>query len=197
MFLRRMYLRCICPGTLDFLTTLSVFLASSQQLRILWSLLSGDNHDLWICNTMLVKNCWKCCNWCLLFSSNTDQLSPFPVPLCRWCLYLECWVEWAGSPMSSSDLSSLRWFRFCLRDGVIVMGLVSSQIPCIKGLDKRCNFETLHHSINSNHLSWQIPPQLVPDNELGKVFGAVAVCGDLANMAGTLLANSLYSPLRF
>jgi len=38
--------------------------------------------------------------------------------------------------------------------------------------------------------------QLVPDNELGKVFGAVAVCGDLANVAGTLLANSLYSPLR-
>merc|ERR1719228_2127999 len=38
--------------------------------------------------------------------------------------------------------------------------------------------------------------QLVPADELGKVFGAVAVCGDLANMAGTLLANSLYSPLR-
>ena len=69
----------------------------------------------------------------------------FPVPLYRWCLYLDCWVGWAGSPMSSSDLSSLRWYRFCLRDGVIVMGLVSSQIPCIKGLDKPCNFKTLHH----------------------------------------------------
>ena len=29
-------------------------------------------------------------------------------------------------------------------DGVIVMGLLSSQIPCIKGLDKPCNFKTLH-----------------------------------------------------
>ena len=58
------------------------------------------------------------------------------------------------------------------------------------GSDKHC-------TLNSNHPSWQFPPQLVPDNELGKVFGAVAVCGDLANVAGTLLANSLYSPLRF
>merc|ERR1712192_141465 len=38
--------------------------------------------------------------------------------------------------------------------------------------------------------------QLVPADELGKGFGVVAVCGDLANMAGTLIANSLYSPLR-
>ena len=42
-----------------------------------------------------------------------------------------------------------------------------------------------------------IHPQLVPADELGKVFGAVAVCGDLANMAGTLVANSIYTPLRF
>ena len=38
---------------------------------------------------------------------------------------------------------------------------------------------------------------MVPADELGKVFGAVAVCGDLANMAGTLVANSIYTPLRF
>ena len=144
MFLRRMSLRCVCPGTLECLTILSVFLASSQQLCISWSLLSGDNHDLWVCITftMLVKNGWECCIWFLLVFKHWPT---FPVPLCWWCLYLECWVGWAGSPMSFSDLSSLRWFRFCMRDGVIVMGLVSSQIPCIKGLDKPCNFKTLHH----------------------------------------------------
>ena len=38
--------------------------------------------------------------------------------------------------------------------------------------------------------------QVVPASELGKVFGLVAVCGDLANMTATLVFNSIYSPLR-
>ena len=77
MYLRWMFPSCIFPGTVEYLTILSVFLASSQQLCISWSLPSGDNHDFWVCITMLNKGGWKCCNWFLLFSSSTDQLSQF------------------------------------------------------------------------------------------------------------------------
>ena len=38
--------------------------------------------------------------------------------------------------------------------------------------------------------------QVVDASELGKIFGVVAVCGDLANMSGTLIFNSAYAPLR-
>ena len=145
MFLRRMYLRCICPGTLDCLTILSVFLASSQQLCISWSLLSGDNHDLWVCITftMLVKNRWKCCNWFLLFSSNTDQLSQF---LCAdgVCIWSAGWGEqvlWCPPQISrlSGDIDfvwGMVWWGDS--DGVTKF---SDQ-----GLDKPCNLKKkLHH----------------------------------------------------
>ena len=37
---------------------------------------------------------------------------------------------------------------------------------------------------------------MVEGSEVGKIFGVVAVCGDLANMSGTLIFNSAYAPLR-
>ena len=131
----------------------------------------------------------------------SNILNFFPASQCQWFSYLD---SWAGSPNSLtlfSDLSFHRCSHIQSSECMIVTSLLAGhkwslwKAPWFWSFQRSCQLLRILIKKMAEK-AWLLNPQLVPADELGKVFGTVAVCGDLANIAGTLLANSLYSPLR-